>query len=143
MRLKDKVAIVTGASSDIGLSVVKRFSEEKANVVLLGRNLNSLEKARSDISNKDATVSISCDITNESQVLQTVEQIIKNYGKIDILVNSAGAINDPIHFHEMKEAEISKLVDINMLGVFKMTKAVLPNMLQNKSGCIILSLIHI
>jgi 3-oxoacyl-[acyl-carrier protein] reductase len=137
MRLKDKVAVVTGASSDIGLSVVKRFSEEKANVVLLGRNLNSLEKARSDISNKDATVSISCDITNESQVLQTVEQIIKNYGKIDILVNSAGAINDPIHFHEMREAEISKLVDINMLGVFKMTKAVLPNMLENKSGCII------
>ena len=137
MRLKDKVAVVTGASSDIGLSVVKRFSEEKANVVLLGRNLNSLEKARSDISNKDATVSISCDITNESQVLQTVEQIIKNYGKIDILVNSAGAINDPIHFHEMKEAEISKLVDVNMLGVFKMTKAVLPNMLENKSGCII------
>ncbi len=137
MRVKDKVAVVTGASSDIGLSVVKRFSEEKANVVLLGRNLNSLEKARSDISNKDATVSISCDITNESQVLQTVEQIIKNYGKIDILVNSAGAINDPIHFHEMKEAEISKLVDINMLGVFKMTKAVLPNMLENKSGCII------
>ena len=137
MRLKDKVAVVTGASSDIGLSVVKRFSEEKANVVLLGRNLNSLEKARSDISNKDATVSISCDITNESQVLQTVEQIIKNYGKIDILVNSAGAINAPIHFHEMREAEISKLVDINMLGVFKMTKAVLPNMLENKSGCII------
>ena len=125
MRLKDKIAVVTGASSDIGLSVVKRFSEEKANVVLLGRNLNSLEKARSDISNKDATVSISCDITNESQVLQTVEQIIKNYGKIDILVNSAGAINDPIHFHEMQEAEISKLVDVNMLGVFKMTKAVL------------------
>ncbi len=137
MRLKDKVAVITGASSDIGLSVVKRFSEEKANVVLLGRNLNSLEKARSDISNKDATVSISCDVTNESQVLQTVERIIKNYGKIDILVNSAGAINDPIHFHEMKEAEISKLVDINMLGVFKMTKAVLPNMLENKSGCII------
>ncbi len=137
MRLKDKIAVVTGASSDIGLSVVKRFAEEKANVVLLGRNLNSLEKARSDISNKDATVSISCDITNEAQVLQTVEQIIKNYGKIDILVNSAGAINDPTHFHEMQEAEISKLVDINILGVFKMTKAVLPNMLENKSGCII------
>lgn len=137
MRLKDKTAIVTGASSEIGLSIAKRFAEEKANVVLLGRNLNSLEKARSDISNKDATVSISCDITNEAQVLQTVEQIIKNYGKIDILVNSAGAINDPTHFHEMQEAEISKLVDVNMLGVFKMTKAVLPNMLENKSGCII------
>ena len=137
MRLKDKIAIVTGASSDIGRSIVKRFAEEKANIVLLGRNLDALEKARSDIPNKDATVSISCDITNEAQVLQTLEQIIKNYGKIDILVNSAGAINDPVHFHEMQESEISKLVDVNMFGVFKMTKAVLPNMIENKNGCII------
>ncbi len=137
MRLGDKVAVVTGASSEIGASIAKRFVEEGAKVVLLGRNLNALEKTRSSIGNKDATVSISCDITNEAQVLQTVEQIIHTYGKIDILVNSAGAINDPIHFHEMSESEITKLIDVNMLGVFKMTKAVLPGMQENKNGCII------
>ncbi len=137
MRLKDKIAIVTGASSDIGESIVTRFVEEGAKVVLLGRNLDSLEKTRKKVSNQDRTVSISCDITNEAQVLQTVERIIENYGKIDILVNSAGAINEPIHFHELPDSEINKLIDINMLGVFKMTKAVIPNMLGNKNGCIL------
>ena len=66
-----------------------------------------------------------------------MEQIISKYGKIDILVNSAGKINDPVHFHEMSEDEITKLIEVNMLGVFKMTKAVLPNMRENKNGSII------
>lgn len=137
MRLKDKVAIVTGASSEIGVSILKRLVEEGAKVVLLGRNLNSLEKARSEVTDKDATVAISCDITNESQVIQTMSQILNNFGKVDILVNSAGTINDPIHFHEMSESEITRLIDVNMLGVFKMTKAVLPSMREKKTGCII------
>jgi len=109
MRLKDKVAIVTGASSEIGASILKRLVEEGAKVVLLGRNLNSLEKARSEVTDKDATVAISCDVTNESQVIQTMSQILNNFGKVDILVNSAGTINDPIHFHEMSESEITSV----------------------------------
>jgi len=137
MRLKDKIAVVTGASSDIGKSIVKRFVEEGAKVVLLGRNLESLEKVRETIGNKDATVSISCDISDEAQVLQTVNQISDNYGRIDILVNNAGAINDPIHFHEMPEADIMNLINVNILAVFKMTKAVLRKMLDSKGGCII------
>jgi 3-oxoacyl-[acyl-carrier protein] reductase len=64
-------------------------------------------------------------------------QILNNFGKVDILVNSAGTINDPIHFHEMSESEITRLIDVNMLGVFKMTKAVLPSMHEKKTGCII------
>lgn len=137
MRLKDKVAVVTGASSDIGISIVQRFVEEGAKVVLLGRKLETLKMAQSTVKNQDAAASIQCDITNESQVLKTVEQIISNYGRIDVLINSAGAINDPVHFHEMPESEITKLININMLGTFKMTKAVLPSMREKKSGCII------
>ena len=56
MRLKDKVVIVTGASSDIGAIIVKRFAEEGAKVVLLGRKLDSLEKTRDTVDNKDSTV---------------------------------------------------------------------------------------
>ncbi len=137
MRLKDKVVVITGASSDIGISIVKRLTEEGAKVVLLGRKLDVLEKARSSIDNKDLAVSMQCDIIDEAQANQTVEQILNKYGSIDILVNNAGAINDPIHFHEMPESEIKKLIDVNMIGVFKMTKAVLPNMLENKNGCIV------
>jgi 3-oxoacyl-[acyl-carrier protein] reductase len=137
MKLKNKIAIVTGASSDIGLDLSKRFVEEGATVMMLGRNIKSLEKARSAINNKDATVTMSCDITDDSQTLSVVEQIVDKYGKIDILVNNAAKINDAIHFHKMKDSDIADLVNTNIMGTFKITKAVIAKMLDNKSGCII------
>ncbi|MBT8252313.1 MAG: SDR family NAD(P)-dependent oxidoreductase, partial [Nitrosopumilus sp.] len=70
MRLSDKVAIVTGASSDIGKGIAKRFTEEGAKVVLVARNLEGLEKARKEIGNEDLTASVTCDLTDESQTLQ-------------------------------------------------------------------------
>jgi len=137
MRLNEKVAIITGASSDIGKSIAKRFAEEGAKVILIARNLEQLETTRKEIGNEESTVSISCDLTDESQVLQTVNQIMNTYGKIDILINNAGAINDPIHFHEMPDSEIKKLIDVNLFGVFHMTKAVLSKMSDVKSGAIV------
>lgn len=136
MKLKNKIAIITGASSDIGTDLSKRFVEEGATVIMLGRNIKALEKARSTIS-KNSTISMACDITDESQVLSVVEQIVDKYGKIDILVNNAAKINDAIHFHEMKDSDIVDLIDTNIMGTFKMTKAVITKMLDNKSGCII------
>ena len=138
MRLKDKVAIVTGASSEIGIEISKRFVQEGASVVLIGRNREKLERARSSIKDYSSqTVAIPCDITNESQVIQTVNQIREHYGKIDILVNNAAVINEPIHFHEMSEADWMSLINTNLFGTFKITKSVLTNMLENKNGCII------
>ncbi|NIP61816.1 MAG: glucose 1-dehydrogenase [Nitrosopumilaceae archaeon] len=137
MRLQDKIAVITGASSDIGEGIVKRFVQEGAKVVLVSRNLDSLEKVRSNVGNEENTVSMTCDLTNESETLQVADQVVEKYGRIDILVNNAGAINDPIHFHEMPESEIEKLIDINMKGVFHMTKAVLGKMSEVKNGCIV------
>ncbi len=135
MNLKGKIAIITGASSDIGADISKRFAEEGATVIMLGRNLKSLDKARTSI--KGNAVSMVCDIMNDSQVLSVVEQVIDKYGKIDILVNNAAKINDAIHFHEMKDSDIEDLVNTNILGTFKITKAVISKMLDNKSGSII------
>jgi len=137
MKLKDRVAIVTGASSDIGRGIAKKFVEEGAKVVLVARNLEGLEKTRKEIGKEDSTVPITCDLTDESQTLQAVNQIMDTYGKIDILVNNAGAINDPVHFHEMKDSEIKKLIDVNLLGLFHMTKAVLTKMVDVKNGSIV------
>lgn len=138
MKLKGKVAIVTGASSDIGASIVKRFVQEGANVILLGRKLDTLEAVRKKSGgDEQTTVSLECDVTNEAQVLQAVDQVISKYGKVDVLVNGAGALNDPVHFHEMSDAEITKMINVNILGVFKPTKAVLAKMSDNKSGVII------
>ena len=138
MKLKDKIAIVTGASSDIGLAIVKRFVEEGAHVIMLGRNIKSLESTRLSIPNKDKqTLAISCDITNEAQVMQTVDQLYDHYGRIDILVNNAAIINDPIHFHEMSDADWMSLINTNILGTFRITRAVLSKMLEKKSGSVI------
>ncbi len=137
MRLSNKIALITGASSDIGTEIAKRFSEEGAKVVLLGRNLKALEKTRDALKNKDSHVSLSCDLADESQVLNTVQQIAEKYGKIDILINNAAKINDAIHFHEMKDADINGLIDTNILGTLRITKAAISKMLENKSGCII------
>ena len=137
MRLDGKISIITGASSDIGKGIVKRFVEEGSRVIMIARNLEKLETARKEIGNDESTTSVSCDLTDESQVLQAINQIMDTYGKIDILVNNAGAINDPIHFHEMQNSEMKNLVDVNLLGVFHITKAVLSKMSEVKSGAIV------
>jgi len=135
--MKDKVTIVTGASSEIGREISKRFAKEGSKVVLVARDLEKLEQARKEIGNDELTASMSCDLTDESQVIQTVNQIMDTYGKIDVLVNNAGAINDPVHFHEMADSEIKKLIDVNLFGVFHMTKAILNKMSEVKSGVIV------
>jgi len=137
MQLKDKVAIVTGASSDIGQGIVTKFVKEGAKVILVARDLEKLEHTRKNVGSEESTASISCDLTDESQVLQTVNQIMNTYGKIDILVNNAGTINDPVHFHKMTEVEIKKIIDVNMLGLFNITKSVLNKMTEVKSGSIV------
>ncbi len=135
MRLKDKVAVVTGASSDIGLEISKKFVEEGAKVVLLGRQITKLEQVRKSIVDYSSkTGAIACDLTNESQVIQAINQIMSHYGRIDILVNNAGTITDPIHFHEMQEKDLNSLVDTNMFGTFRITKSVILKMLENKNG---------
>ena len=137
MRLQNKVAIVTGASSDIGRGIAKRFVEEGAKVVLVARNLNELEKTRQEIGCLESTVSISCDLLDEARTAHVVEQIMHTYGKIDILVNNAGTINDPVHFHTMPTNEIKKIIDGNLLCTFNITKEVLTRMSEAKRGSIV------
>ena len=134
MRLKDKIAIVTGASSDIGASITDLFVKEGAKVVLLGRNLDRLKKVQGD--RKDVIPMI-CDVTDESQTAQAVDRVMDMYGRIDILVNGVGVINDPVHFHAMPESEVARLIDGNIHGVLRPTKAVLARMHEVRSGSIV------
>lgn len=137
MRLDKKVCVVTGASSDIGEGIVRRFVEEGATVALISRNLNSMGGVRSRVGHADRTASVVCDVTNESQVLQAADRIVSEYGKIDVLVNNAGIITDPIHFHAMPQPDIDDLINVNLQGMFRMTRAVLRSMSDMKSGSIV------
>lgn len=136
-RLTGRVAIITGATSEIGEGIAARLVADGARVVLVSRNLDVLESVRDRISDKSMTASVQCDLTNESQVSRVVNQVMDTYGRIDILVNNAGAINDPTHFHEMQSAEIKNLIHVNILGVFYITRAVLSKMIDVRYGSIV------
>ena len=138
MRLASKVAIITGAGSGIGEVAAKFFAKEGASVILVGRNLDKLNRVASEIksSGKNA-VAVRADISNEGEVQAVAEQAIRQFDKIDILVNNAAIINDPVQFHEMPDRVWNELIDTNLIGTFRMTRAVLPSMIERKSGSIV------
>jgi NAD(P)-dependent dehydrogenase (short-subunit alcohol dehydrogenase family) len=135
--LKGKVALVTGAGGGVGRAVSKRLSSEGCKLVLIGRNRDRLAKVATEIGDKKNVLTVVSDITKEAEVLLALEQTISNFDKIDILVNNAGTINDPAPFHETSEDDWNELMDTNLIGTFRMTKAALPIMMKNHCGSIV------
>ncbi|MEM3094987.1 MAG: SDR family NAD(P)-dependent oxidoreductase [Nitrososphaera sp.] len=135
--IKGKVAMVTGAGGGVGKAISKRLASEGCKVVLLGRDRAKLQKAASEIGDKKNTMTIITDITKEAEVLSAIDQTINSFDKIDILVNNAGIINDPVPFHEMTDDQWDDLIKTNLIGTFRMTKAVIPVMIKNGGGSIV------
>jgi NAD(P)-dependent dehydrogenase (short-subunit alcohol dehydrogenase family) len=135
--IKGKVAIVTGAGGGVGKAISKRLSSEGCKVIMIGRDRSKLQKTAAEIGNKKNTMTVMADITKEAEVLSAIDQTINSFDKIDILVNNAGTINDPVPFHEMTEDQWDVLVNTNLFGMFRMTKAVIPVMMNNGGGNII------
>lgn len=134
MRLENKIAIITGGGTGIGLSCARLFCREGAKSVVFGRRKNPLETAVAEIG--DHALAVSGDITCDQDVRRLVETTISSYGRIDILVNSAGVFTgSPLH--EMKDNDWDNMLNINLTGVFKLTREVLPHMIRQKSGSII------
>jgi len=135
--IKGKVAMVTGAGGGVGKEISKRLVSEGCKVVLLGRDRAKLQKVASEIGNKTSTMTVITDITKEAEILSAIDQTIKSFDKIDILINNAGIINDPVPFHEMTEDQWNDLIETNLAGTFRMTKAVIPVMMKNGGGSIV------
>jgi len=133
LKLKGKVAIITGGSRGIGFETAKIFSENGANVVITSSNRQQLENAANELTN---TIPISADITKEEEVEMVVEETIKKFGKLDILVNNAGIFPKIKQLHEISELEWSKVLDVNLNGPFRFAKFSIPY-LQKTSGTII------
>jgi 3-oxoacyl-[acyl-carrier protein] reductase len=106
-------------------------------VVLIGRNRDKLTKVAAEIGDKKNVLSVAADITKEAEVLLALEQTISAFDNVDILVNNAGMITDPVPFHETSEDEWNELMDTNLTGTFRMTKAILPVMMKTSGGSIV------
>ena len=135
--LEGKVALVTGAAYGIGFSIAEALANAGAEIAFNCRGQEHLDKALAEYQAKGIKAhGYICDVTNEADVEKMVADIRKELGHIDILVNNAGIIKR-IPMHEMKREEFQQVIDIDLVGPFIMTKAVIPEMMERREGKII------
>ena len=135
--LEGKIALVTGASYGIGFAIASAYAENGATICFNDINQDLVNKGLAAYEEKGIKAhGYVCDVTNEEQVNAMVAQIEKEVGKIDILVNNAGIIKR-IPMHEMTADQFRQVIDIDLNGPFIMAKAVLPSMMERRSGKII------
>jgi 3-oxoacyl-[acyl-carrier protein] reductase len=132
-RLKDKVAIITGAAKGIGFSTAQRFAQEGAIVILADMNLESVKGAAALIPNAHA---YAMNVTDRASIQAVVDQVMQKQGRIDILINNAGITQDA-RLVKMTEAQFDAVIDVNLKGVFNCTQLIVPHMLEAKSGAIV------
>ena len=132
-RLKDKVAIITGAAKGIGFATAQRFAQEGAIVIMADMNLESVKGAAAQIPNAEG---YAMNVTDRASIQATVDQVMQKHGHIDILINNAGITQDA-RLVKMTEAQFDTVSDVNLKGVFNCTQLIVPHMLEAKSGAIV------
>lgn len=133
--LKDKVAIVTGASRGIGKSIAEVFAREGAKVVICGRKQETLDQVAAEIGKNAKPVA--CHVGKAEQIQALVETTTREFGRIDILVNNAATNIAQEFCLDVDEAKFDKMVEINLKSAFRLIRAVAPGMVQRGSGSII------
>jgi 3-oxoacyl-[acyl-carrier protein] reductase len=135
--LKGKIALVTGAGKGIGRAIAIALAKEGVHVGLLARNSSQLQSVANEIQGLGVKTSVVvADIANINAVHTAAAQIKKNLGPIDILINNAGT-GTFAKFLEMEPTEWENIIKVNLLGVYYMTHAVLPDMIERQTGDII------
>jgi NADP-dependent 3-hydroxy acid dehydrogenase YdfG len=132
------VAVVTGASSGIGLATAHALARKGARTALLARSSSRLERASDQVRAIGAAdaASIACDVRNEDQVESAIKTIVERWGRVDILINNAGlSLNGPLDGYALSDWRT--VIDTNLTGTFLMCRAVIPVMKRQGGGQII------
>ena len=134
----DKVAMITGATRGIGKQIALTLANEGYNIVLNYRTENDeLIQAKNEIESKNVKcLTVQGDVTNFEDCKQMIESAIKEFGKIDVLINNAGITKDML-LARMKEEDFKQVIDVNLVGTFNMTKNVISYMMKARNGRII------
>jgi NAD(P)-dependent dehydrogenase (short-subunit alcohol dehydrogenase family) len=133
--MKDKVALITGASSGIGLAAALRFANEGARLVAVDI-MNPAVEVRDLVEAEGQALSVQADVSNASQVEKLVSDTVAAYDRVDVLVNNAG-VELPKKVTDTTESEWDRLMDVNLKGVFLCSRAVLPFMQRQGGGAIV------
>lgn len=140
MKLKNKVAIITGASSGIGKAVATLFAQEGAIVVAGARRLEKLNDLKQNVENKGyegKIVPVEVDVSKDEDLKKLVDTAIENFNTIDILVNNAGILDEYKALENIEDDLWMKLFDVNVHSIMKLSRLVIPVMKTNKAGSII------
>jgi 3-oxoacyl-[acyl-carrier protein] reductase len=137
LSLKGKIAIVTGSSRGIGFAIAKEFAENNGSTVIVcSRNYERAAMAADLINGK--TFAVKIDVTDDTSIKKSMEQILSNYKKIDILVNNAGYPFDRSawykKFHESTIEELDRVLEVDLKGSVRLSRAVIPIMLENTTN---------
>ena len=129
MNFKGKVVLVTGSSRSLGAQIIKDFAKQGANVII---NYNNSKEGAINLQNEikeynETVLCIKCDISNEEEIINMINEIIKEFGTIDILVNNAGICNDTL-FEEKNKTDFLKVLETNVIGTYLVTKHVAKHM---------------
>lgn len=137
-RMLGKVAVITGGNAGIGEAVAKRVAAEGGLVVITGRRQAELDRVVLDIEAKGGhALAVAGSVTDEAHATDTVAKTLKTFGRIDGLVNNAGVGDFGKRIHEMDDATWANVIDVNVTGVLRMTRAVVPQMLKQRRGSIV------
>jgi len=136
-RLKNKVAVVTGGASGIGLASCWEFAKHGARVAMLDVDEKSLEICQKDFSGQGYEIlAIACDIVKEEACQAAINQVLNEFGQIDILFNNAGITQRGL-FEKTKISVFRKVMEVNFYGSLYCTKAALPGLIQTKGVIIV------
>jgi short-subunit dehydrogenase len=134
--MKDKVVIITGASSGIGLAFVYEFASMGAKIVMAARSIDKLQEISGGLKKRNIeTLAIETDVSKEEDCKNLIEKTIEQFGRIDILINNAG-ISMRANFKDVDLSVLKKLMDVNFWGTVYCTKYALPYLLESKGSLV-------
>jgi 3-oxoacyl-[acyl-carrier protein] reductase len=137
VRLKNKVAIITGAAQGIGLATARKFLDEGAIVAVADVNDETVRDAVGQLKlNGEVVEGFAVDVTRREQIGAMVEQVKERYGRIDVLVNNAGITLDA-RLQKMTDEQFDRVIDVNLKGVYNCAKAVVDTMIEQGGGVIL------
>ena len=137
MNFDGKVVIVTGGARGIGKAITERFHAGGASLAITGRNADAAKALASELSSRGAKcIGYGCDVADVAQIDATVEAILKDFGKLDVLVNNAGVTQDGLLIRMTDEAW-ANVLNTNLTGAFRMLRASARGMLKARSGSIV------
>jgi len=138
VRLKNKVALVTGAGRGIGKAIALAYVRERAKMAICARTGSEVEQTTSEIRDRGIDcLGLVCDVSVEESVASLVEEVEGCFGRIDVLVNNAGVMTRPIPVAELEVKKWDYTMAVNLRGPFLVTRAILPHMMKQKGGSII------